>query len=52
MNIYDTFTVIGSKCSVSFLYEGYDGPSVVNSTGALEKTVLRIECFIPLHIFC
>lgn len=40
MNIYETFTVLGSSCSVSFMYEGYDGPSVTATTGNLEKTVL------------
>lgn len=38
MEIYDTFTVTGSKISVSWMYEGYDGPSVVSLTGNLLKT--------------
>ena len=28
MNIYDKFTVTGSKITASFMYEGYTGPSV------------------------
>lgn len=29
MNIYGNYTVIGTKCHVRFMYEGYDGPSAV-----------------------
>lgn len=37
--IYETSTVHGSTISASFMYEGYDGPSVISSTGNLMKTV-------------
>lgn len=38
MKIYDKFTVVGSTCTSQFMYEGYDGPSAVASTGNLLKT--------------
>lgn len=37
MDIYDTFTVLGSKISVSWMFEGYDGPSLVASAGNLTQ---------------
>jgi len=39
MKTYQTFTCKGSKISVSFMYEGYDGPSVIAIAGNLIKTV-------------
>ena len=40
MAIYKQFTVVGSTCSVSFMYEGYDGPSTTDPTlGNLIKSV-------------
>lgn len=39
MAAYETFTVQSSKCSCSFMYEGYDGPSVISSPGNLVKSV-------------
>lgn len=39
MAAYTTFTVQGSKASCSFMYEGYDGPSVAATAGNLGKTV-------------
>lgn len=38
MKLYKTFTVHGSSISCSFMYEGYDGPSVVSATGNLVKS--------------
>lgn len=38
MAVYQTFTVTGSTCSASFMYEGYMGPSEVEN-GALVQTV-------------
>lgn len=38
MAVYDTFTVTGSTCSGSFVYEGYMGPSEVEN-GSLVQTV-------------
>lgn len=43
MAIYETFTVHGSTISCSFMYEGYDGPSVISATGNLLKTVGNVE---------
>lgn len=37
--MYNTFTVLGSKISVTWMYEGYDGPSVIGTAGNLLKTV-------------
>ena len=39
MKAYETFTVKGSSCSCSFMYEGYDGPSLISATGNLIKTM-------------
>lgn len=39
MAAYTTFTVQGSRASCSFMYEGYDGPSVIAAPGNLVKTV-------------
>lgn len=38
MSIYKVFTVAGSSCSVTFMYEGYDGPSTLGTTGNLIKS--------------
>jgi hypothetical protein len=43
MNIYQTYTCHGSTISCSFMYEGYDGPSVISTTGNLIKTVGNAE---------
>lgn len=43
MDIYQTSTVHGSSISASFMYEGYDGPSVISTTGNLIKTVGNAE---------
>ena len=43
MNIYDKFTVTGSKISASFMYEGYTGPSV---KGLLNNLIQNTA---PLH---
>lgn len=38
MQIYNKYTVLGAKCTVQFMYEGYDGPSTLNAmTGNLVK---------------
>ncbi len=39
MEVYTTYTVTAATCSASFMYEGYDGPSLVSTTGNLIKTV-------------
>lgn len=31
MNVYRTYTVVGSKISVNFMYQGYDGPSQLDN---------------------
>ena len=38
MAVYQTFTVTGSTCSASFMYEGYLGPSE-SQNGALVQTI-------------
>lgn len=43
MAIYQTYTCHGSSISCSFMYEGYDGPSVISTTGNLIKTVGNAE---------
>ena len=37
MDIYQKFTVLGSTCTVQFMYEGYDGPSLKDTTGHLTQ---------------
>lgn len=37
MDVYQKFTVIGSKCTVQFMYEGYDGPSLKAAAGNLTQ---------------
>lgn len=32
MDVYRSYTVVGSKVSVNFMYNGYDGPSALDST--------------------
>lgn len=39
MDIYNTFTVLGATISATFMYEGYDGPSLISTTGNLIKTI-------------
>ena len=39
MAIYKTFTVHGSTCSVSFMYEGYSGPSLTSALSNLTQSV-------------
>lgn len=39
MAVYKTFTVHGSSCSVSFMYEGYGGPSLKSTLGNLTQSV-------------
>ena len=31
MNVYRTYTVVGSKISVNFMYQGYDGPTELDN---------------------
>ncbi|AXH77407.1 MAG: putative capsid protein [Circoviridae sp.] len=38
MKAYDMFTVLGSKCSASFMYEGYNGPSLTSTLGNLTQS--------------
>jgi len=35
MAIYNTFTVLGSKCSVTWMYEGYHGPAMTAGVPAV-----------------
>lgn len=37
MDVYQKFTVVASQCTVQFMYEGYDGPSLKDSTGHLTQ---------------
>lgn len=37
MEIYQKFTVLGSTCTVQFMYEGYDGPSLKAAAGNLTQ---------------
>lgn len=37
MNVYQKFTVVASQCTVQFMYEGYDGPSLIDATGHLTQ---------------
>lgn len=37
MEAYDKFTVVGSRCTAQFMYEGYDGPSLIAMTGNLTQ---------------
>ncbi|HIA02129.1 MAG TPA: hypothetical protein EYN66_09490, partial [Myxococcales bacterium] len=39
MDAYDMFTVLGSKISVSWMYEGYNGPSLVTALGNLNQSI-------------
>jgi len=39
MAVYETYTVLGSKISVNWMYEGYNGPSVIGIAGNLIQTV-------------
>lgn len=39
MDVYNTYTVLGATCSVSWMFEAYDGPSTTASTGNLVKEV-------------
>lgn len=38
MAVYKTFTVHASTCSVSFMYEGYNGPSLKSALGNLTQS--------------
>ena len=37
MDAYDKFTVLQSQCTVQFMYEGYDGPSLKTAAGNLTQ---------------
>ena len=37
MGIYGKFTVLGSKCTAQFMYEAYDGPSLISAAGNLTQ---------------
>lgn len=39
MNIYERFTVVSSKLTVQFMYEGYAGPATQDITGGLVQSV-------------
>ncbi len=39
MTTYGSYTVIGSTCSVNYMYRDYDGPTLLNLTGSLLKTM-------------
>lgn len=37
MDVYQKFTVVASQCTVQYMYEGYDGPSLKASAGNLTQ---------------
>ena len=39
MTTYDMYTVHGSRASGSFMYEGYNGPVALSSTGDLTQNI-------------
>ena len=39
MEAYDMYTVMGSKISASWMYEGYNGPSLTSALGNLTQSV-------------
>jgi len=39
MKAYDMFTVMGSKISCSWMYEGYNGPSQITTLGNLKQSI-------------
>lgn len=39
MEVYGTYTVVGSKVSASFMYEGYNGPTTSGSAGNLIQSL-------------
>jgi len=39
MKAYEMFTVLGSKISASFMYEGYNGPSLPTALGNLTQSI-------------
>jgi len=39
MKAYEMFTVLGSKCTTSWMYEGYNGPSLTSTLGNLTQSV-------------
>ncbi len=39
MDAYDMFTVLGSKITTSWMYEGYHGPSLTSALGNLTQSV-------------
>ena len=47
MEVYDKYTVMGSKISASFMYDGYNGPSETGSTGALIQTISSAQSTPP-----
>lgn len=47
MNVYGSYTVIGSKCHAQFMYEGYMGPTVSGAAGNLLQTVSAVPNGLP-----
>lgn len=49
MNLYQTFTVLGSKISVNWVYTGYDGPSTLDSVvgGYMVKSTTNLTADQP-----
>ena len=41
MTTYEMYTVHGSKCSGSFMFEGYNGPTEVSNLGNLTQNILQ-----------
>ena len=41
MKTYDMYTMHGSKCSGSFMFEGYNGPTEVSNLGNLTQNILQ-----------
>jgi len=47
MAAYETFTVLGATISVSFMYEGYNGPSLKSTLGNLTQSYQSTENIVP-----
>ena len=53
MDVYKRFTVLGSTCTVQFMYEGYDGPSLAASAGNLTQnrgTTSNVPALTPVAV--
>lgn len=53
MDVYQKFTVVGSQCTVQFMYEGYDGPSLKAAAGNLTQnrsTTDNVPALTPVAV--